>query len=166
MSDTSPFHTETLQAPISGGDSTVHSLGNVVTMHAHDTPGIKGFCSIALVQDLVNVHLDVKTELLEMIFKEQGQQLASQFQSLISQVVTVVHQTSIVLGHQDTTRHVCHIKGLGSEVHVFDFNVRNNDRSDGFNGFLDMGPAVRHLLAVNLDPPTDPFERLLLRVNA
>src|SRR4051794_10416338 len=97
-------------------------------MHGHNTPSVELLSSVALVQDLVNVHLNIETELLEQIFEEQCQHLASQLQSFVTKVVTVIHQSRVILGHKNATGHVGNIDSLGAEVHVMNLNVRNDNR--------------------------------------
>ncbi|KAI7091987.1 DNA-directed RNA polymerase III subunit [Hortaea werneckii] len=85
--------------------------------------GVKFRSWIRLLEYLVHASFDHSDELLEKIFKQECQHLTSQLQSLVTDIITVIDQFRIMHTHEYSPSHESNVQSLGSEVHVFDFNV-------------------------------------------
>lgn len=69
MSDSCSFHFESLQGPISGGDSSNESLGYTITVQLELLDRVEFGCSVRLLENFVDVGLEIVVKLLEEILE-------------------------------------------------------------------------------------------------
>lgn len=70
MSDSSPFHLETFERPVSGRNRSNESLSDAVSVKLELFDRVEFGRSIRFLENFVDIRFEIVVELLEQIFKE------------------------------------------------------------------------------------------------
>lgn len=102
MGDAGALHSEALDGPVACGDGAHESGGDVVAVHEELLEGVKLFGALCLFERFVDVHFELRVELFKEVFEHEREQLTSQFETLVADIVSVVDGGGVFHGHENT----------------------------------------------------------------
>ena len=116
--------------------------------------------AIGLFEHLVDIRFQVKVELLEQVFEQESEELAREFQTLVTDVIAVVHLAFVEHADEDAADHGGDVHGLVSKVAVLDGDVCHNDGREYLECLVTCRAPQPHAAAHDLDACADVVECL------